>query len=83
MAAAAAVYFHVKTTPGEALAGAIGTKDGCGFARGDCAARPVAVPAMHLGWLLIAQAVTCCMLYNHFQPEKCAMTKAYRFDVHC
>ena len=49
MAAAAAVYFHVKTTPGEALAGAIGTKDGCGFARGDCAARPVAVPAMHLG----------------------------------
>ena len=81
--AAAAIDSHVTTTPGEALAGAIGTKDGWGFVLGDCAARPVATPAMHLGWLLIAQAVTCCMLHNHFQPENCAITKVYTSDVHC
>ncbi len=86
--AAAAIDFHVTTNPGEALAGAIGTKNGLGFALGDCAARPVAAPAMHLGWLLIAksnnaQAVTCCILYNHFQPDNCAMTKEYRSDMHC
>ncbi len=81
--AAAAIDSHVTTTPGEALASAIGTRDGWEFALGDCAAWPVAAHTMHLGWLLIAQAVTCCILYNHFQPEKYAMTKAYRSDVHC
>ena len=49
--AAAAIDCHVATTPGEALAGAIGTKDGWIFAQGDCAARPVAAPEMHLHWL--------------------------------
>ena len=63
---AAAIDFHVTTKPGEAFAGAIGTKDGLGYALGDCVALAVAAPAMHLGWLLIAennnaQAVTCCI----------------------
>ncbi len=86
--AAAAIELQVTTKPGEALAGVIGTKDGLGFALGDCAARPVAAPAMYLGWLLIAknnnaQAVTCCILYNRIQPDNCAMTKEYRPDVYC
>ena len=54
--AAAAVCSDNK--PGKAPAGAIGTKDGLGFGLGDCVARPVAAPAMHLGWLLIAKVKT-------------------------
>ena len=49
--AAAAIDCHVTTIPGEAPAGAIGTKDGWTFAQGDFAARPVAASEMHLHWL--------------------------------